>query len=174
MAVATKKEKKKKVVQETVYGWREGSRYSVDPQVAGEELNRIAREADSELPQLQPQIVVDESKPEEAPLHPVFEWDDELAANNYRVEQARNLVRAIRIVDETGKQENPPVWVAVTIPETQERAYVETTKAWSQKDMRTEVLADAVKQLRGLQSRYRHLSELSEVFEAIDRLPVAM
>lgn len=44
----------------------------VSAQTAGEELARIEKENGS----LTPELVVDESRREEAPLHPVFEWDE--------------------------------------------------------------------------------------------------
>ena len=80
----------------TNYQWRNGSRIrgGVDAQAAGEELDRIRDKHNG----LQPQDVVDESKPDEAPLHPCFEWDDAAAANEHRKHQARTLVRSIEVV----------------------------------------------------------------------------
>lgn len=47
---------------------------------------------------IDPNTVVDESRPEDAPLHPVFEWCDEIAAEKWRVEQARRVVRCVEVV----------------------------------------------------------------------------
>jgi tRNA A37 N6-isopentenylltransferase MiaA len=49
---------------------------------------------------IDPHMVVDESRPEDAPLHPVFEWCDEVAAEKWRTEQARRVVRSVEIVVE--------------------------------------------------------------------------
>jgi len=38
------------------------------------------------------------SEPEDAPLHPAFEWDDEKCCEQIRLIQARQLIRAIIIV----------------------------------------------------------------------------
>lgn len=51
---------------------------------------------------VRPQAVVDDAEPEDAPLHPVFQWDEAKAANEFRLIQARNLVRAVHVVDDTG------------------------------------------------------------------------
>ena len=48
--------------------------------------------------QLTPQIVVDEARPETAPLHDRFEWDDATAGEAYRRTQAADLIRSVRIV----------------------------------------------------------------------------
>lgn len=157
----------------TQYAWRPGSRCSVDPQVAGEEIKRIATKQGRDIPLVEPQVVVDESRDEDAALHPAFEWDDETAANLHRCETARQIVRSIRVIDEDGEIQSSPVWVAITTPETGDRGYAETTKVWTHEDLKAQVLNEAIKQLHGLRDRYQNLSELAEVFDAINRLPVA-
>jgi hypothetical protein len=66
----------------------------VDAQTAGEELDRIRQEHGT----LEPGTVVDESRPEEAPLHPAFEWCDPKAAELYREHQATHLIKQVRVV----------------------------------------------------------------------------
>ena len=44
--------------------------------------------------------LVDVSRPEDAPLHPEFEWRDDVAAERWREEQARQIIRCIRVVSE--------------------------------------------------------------------------
>lgn len=70
--------------------------FGVDAQTAGEELDRIRQEHGT----LEPGTVVDESRPEEAPLHPAFEWHDPKAAELYREHQATNLIKQVRVVVE--------------------------------------------------------------------------
>lgn len=56
--------------------------------------------------------VLDASRPAKAPLHPAFEWNDEKAAENYRIHQARNVIRSVQVVN-TQTGEKTPVWVYV-------------------------------------------------------------
>jgi hypothetical protein len=166
------KTKKKKATSGKRFAWRDGSRFKVTAQIAGDELDRIARENNTPVPHVAAQVLVDESRPEAAPLHPEFTWDDQIAAEAYRVNEARNIIRSIRVVEnEENGVSAAPNWVSVKLSDTNESAYVETVTAWSEEAMRKQVLADAIGQLRGLKARYKHLSELGEVFEAIDRLP---
>jgi hypothetical protein len=72
---------------------------------AGEELDRIRRNHG----RLQPATVVDESRPEEAPLHPAFEWRDEVAAEKFREHQASDLIRQVRVVVEHQAPQEMPV-----------------------------------------------------------------
>ena len=46
---------------------------------------------------LTPQIVLNEARDEDHPLHNRFEWADHLAAEKWRREQAHELIRSVRI-----------------------------------------------------------------------------
>ena len=84
----------------------------VDAQTAGEELDRIRKEHGM----LEPGTVVDESRPDEAPLHPVFEWHDPKAAELYREHQATHLIKQVRVVVPP-RSEEPVVRGRVDIPD---------------------------------------------------------
>lgn len=47
--------------------------------------------------------VLDEARPAEAPLHPAFEWDNTKAAEEFRLHQARNLIKAVTIIRPYGE-----------------------------------------------------------------------
>ena len=47
--------------------------------------------------ELTPVMVVDVARDPKHPLHPRFEWDDTVAGEKYRVHQARQLIRSVRI-----------------------------------------------------------------------------
>jgi hypothetical protein len=72
-------------------------RPSLDAQIVGEELERIQ----SVHGVIDPHVVVDESRPEDSALHECFEWQDEIAAEKWRVEQARALVRSVEIAEDS-------------------------------------------------------------------------
>jgi len=77
-----------------VYSWKiEGLAKRVDPLIAAQELQRIQNTYGS----ITPEVLVDEAKNEDSPLHPMFEWDDSRAAENYRLQQARTLLNNIRV-----------------------------------------------------------------------------
>lgn len=45
-------------------------------------------------------MVVESARPKDAPLHGYFEWDDKAAAEEFRLEQARSMIRRVRFVVE--------------------------------------------------------------------------
>ena len=80
---------------------------------------------------IDPHTVVDESRPDDAPLHPVFEWRDEIAAERWRVEQARRVVRSVEIVAE---DRNQPTQIAYVNIQSQ-GGYVSAAAVRSQPDL---------------------------------------
>jgi len=77
------------------YVFREGARVGgVKPEIAAKELQRLQKAGAITAP-----AVVEAARPDDAPLHPVFEWDDEAAADEYRLEQARRLIRAVQVIE---------------------------------------------------------------------------
>lgn len=45
-------------------------------------------------------VLVDEARPEDSPAHPAFEWRDDVAAEEYRLYQARHLIRRVTVIHE--------------------------------------------------------------------------
>jgi hypothetical protein len=88
----------------------------VDAQTAGSELDRIRRRDGT----IRPDVVVDEARPEEAPLHPAFEWRDPVAAEQWREHQASTLIKVVRVVPSTPQE----IRVASVRPVTQAMAPV--------------------------------------------------
>lgn len=98
-------------IRQLQYRFRAGSNTKgVPAQDAGEELARIHAEHGT----LRPADVVEESRPDDAVLHPVFEWDDSKAADEHRKWQARMLIRSVVTVAETGKQESAYAHVQIS------------------------------------------------------------
>jgi hypothetical protein len=50
---------------------------------------------------LTPALVVEEARPDDSPLHDRFEWDNEVAGEEYRRHQARQLIRSVKVVYST-------------------------------------------------------------------------
>jgi hypothetical protein len=61
----------------------------MDRTLAQKELQQIARTHGK----LSPQIIVDAARHNNSALHGFFEWDDTVAAEKYRIEQARTVIK---------------------------------------------------------------------------------
>lgn len=144
-----------------VYKFREGTRCAVSAQVVGEECEKLEKNGE-----LTAKNLVEVSRPEEAPLHRAFNWNDEEAAELYREEQARNLIRCIIVCPEESKvitrayynilKSDPQYHSINTILQSEEKyeALLETAK----------------KELKSFQKKYATLKQLEPVFEAIEKI----
>lgn len=149
----------------TVFRWREGARMTVDAQMAGEHIEHLRKQANG---QLTPAQVVDDARDERALLHPAFEWDDSVAAERHREDQARHLIGCIIVsVKPRGIQRDVRAFVNVTT-EAGGQGYTSLPVAMRDEDLRAQILVRAWEELQAWQKRYESYLELAEVHEAID------
>ncbi len=141
-----------------IYQWKLPT-VPVSAQTAGEEFERIYRERGK----LDPADVVNESREETAPLHPCFEWNDEIAAEKYRVAQAGNIIRALVTVEEVADTSSE-IRAFVHV----QRDYHPISVVVNDKDMMSELLESAEKDLMAFKRKYSELRQLSQVLTAID------
>lgn len=152
-----------------IYQWRPEARVKIDAQAAGEELERIRVCGNGRLVAAQ---VVDASRPDDAPLHDHFEWDDQQAAEQFRIDQARYLIRSITVSVETPEQVSQ-VRAFVSVIRDEDRSYTSIAHALSDEDLRTQVLQKAWAELEAWRKRYAELIELADMFSAIDQARAA-
>lgn len=141
-----------------IYQFKPGARIKAKAQVVGEELERLDAEGN-----LTAKSLVDVSRPEDAPLHNEFEWDDSIAAEAYRESQARCIIRSIEIV----REEKPPVRAFFTI-ERKDPHYHNVDLIIRNEDTRQALLKTALGEFQALERKYEQLCELSAIYEAID------
>jgi hypothetical protein len=146
-----------------IYEWTEGSRFTVAAQVAGEELERIRARHDGEL---EPAVVVKESRSRKSPLHGCFEWNDARAAQLHREEQARLLIRSVRIAEDAAE----PQRAYVNVKTADGSRYIPTSVAMADALMRRQVLQDAMILLQGVRQRLSSLKRFERISTAIDNL----
>ena len=145
-----------------IYKWKLPGLIPVDAQTAGEELQRIYREKGA----LNPVDIVDESRDSAAPLHPCFEWDDEIAAEKYRQTQAQKIVCSIVTVQEKPNRE--PVEIRAFVSVRQEYKPIEVVT--SSEEQMQELLCTALAELMAFRRKYSILSELAGVMRAIEEV----
>lgn len=151
-----------------IYQFREGSRFPVRPEVAGEALEAIGALNGGEVV---PAAVVEAAEPDDSPIHRCFEWRNDRAAQLYREDQARALIRClVRVEHVPGEPEPRPVIAYVHVTNSEgDPCYMSSARVVSDEQLRAQAIADAMALLNGVRRRYDHLSELQGVFEAIDR-----
>jgi len=134
------------------YSWKQGSRVNAKAEDFGKVVNRLEKKHGV----VSPEAVVEEARPKDSPIHEAFEWDDSVAAEKYRTDQARYGINHLRVIVKKGANATQSrAYVNVVIGE--QRGYVATARAMSDEDMAQQVLKDL--EIRG-NSLHREIVEL--------------
>lgn len=135
-----------------------------------DELSRLARKHG----RLLPETVVEEARSKDSPLHDSFQWDDSAAAHQWRLVQARQIIRAaVRYIEVPGANEITFIKVREYTSLSDDRklkgGYRVTVNILEDADLRARMLEDALREMLAFKKKYAALSELSAVFAAIDQ-----
>jgi len=122
---------------------------------------------------IKPQTVIDRAKPKASPIHGYFTWDNNKAANEHRLNEARWLIKSVRVIREDDAAKSPRAFVAIpVISEESNRSknvYVSIESALGDKDTRDLVLQRAWAELKIWENRYHHLEEFAGIIKTINR-----
>lgn len=111
---------------------------------------------------LTPALVVDEARDPSHPLHPRFEWDDSIAGEAYRRQQAQELIRSVRVQYKGTKGsdgETPTVRAFHAIRSETGYRYEPVERVTQDPFQAKLVLADMEREWRQLKRRYEQFEE---------------
>ncbi len=157
-----------------VYRFRDGVRLAGSAQVVGETLEDVRRRNGGRLTAAS---VLSDARRRRSPLHRYFEWNDQAAAKEYRLAQARLLIRAVVVVSgPEDEQQFAPVRAFVMCGEAEERprSFTHVCEAMRDEELREQVLSRARDELLVWRKRYEALREFARVHEAIDEMVVTI
>lgn len=146
-----------------------------DANIVGQHIEMLREKFRGELT---PKDILDDARNDNSPLHSFFEWDDGEAAEAYRLQQARGLIRAVVAVYVHDDRPATRAKAYVHIAEPSAPHYRELSHAMSQKKTRKLVLERAWNELQSWRRRYADLKEFADLIEVIDetakKLPKAL
>lgn len=136
---------------------------------------------------LNPRTVVDDARNPDSPLHSYFDWNNDHAAEQWRLFQAGVLVRRIKVFIVKPEQADQRIEVHLVRPEpagsistrrfvslpSQRSAlggYLPVESVLSDAERRAELINTALRELRALREKYQVLEELADVWSALDRI----
>ena len=137
--------------------WRIKGIYKADAQKVADEIGERS---------ITPQEVLEKAKDENSELHKCFEWDNDVAAEKYRLEQARKII--INLVYVPAKKEEQQVRCFQITSE--KHVYQPTKHFLVQENEYQALLKRAKNELESFKKKYATLSELETVFEAIESI----
>ena len=120
---------------------------------------------------------LDVSRPEDAPTHNLFEWNDSVAAERYRLQQATVAINSVevQIVNESTATAISQAAFVNVISKAPARTgeFAPIDVALSDANMRNALLQNALKELQSFRRKYSQLSELTAVFAEIKKVEQA-
>ena len=118
---------------------------------------------------LVPGDVVEYAKNPATALHKRFEWNDGIASAQYRLWQARTLIRLhVTVIN----SDVAPVRAYVSLKRDRVESgggYRPLGSVMSEKQLRAELLAQALEELEVFRRKYQDLVELAPIFEAMEK-----
>ena len=123
-----------------VYKWKEGSRIKASAEDVGREIAELG-------PAVEAKAVVKKARDKKSAMHDAFEWDDAAAADEYRLTQAREIMRSLVVVVEKADEPEGTTTIRayehVDLGEDAEprMAYVPTSRALKVPELRAQVIA---------------------------------
>lgn len=128
-----------------------------DPQLVADEIGALDIAT--------PETIVDKARDKTTELHKCFEWRDDVAAEKFRIIQARDIVRHLVILEETPPEERPEI--RLFFKPQGSLGYQKTELILTRKDSYAALLETAMAELRAFKRKYSFLSELQEIFDLI-------
>lgn len=158
--------------------------HKVSAEVAGQVCVTLANSTGG----LTPKRLVEASRDEQAPLHAEFEWDDTVAGELYREQQAQTLIQHLVIVESDSEKERQIKLVKKEQEETKPHSdptekdttthdrgfvstgernnrYVELFSALTNEVWRKNLLDAARRDARTFIAKYHRLEELSKIID---------
>jgi hypothetical protein len=143
----------------------QGAKYA-DPQKIGEALDAVAKANGGRI---EPEAVVEAARDPANHLNKHFEWNDTKAAAAHRLEQARGIIRIVRVENEDSESGTCRAFFSIT--DERGRAYRPARAVISSASMMLALRKRAKAELEAFQTRYKEIKEISpEIDVAIRKL----
>lgn len=125
-----------------------------NPQAIGESLEQIAEKTGA----LTPGAVVDAARSPRSVLHRHFEWDDQKAAEQHRLMQARDLIASIHVEHEA--TDNGLARAFLSVRDEEGVRYRRLSDILASADLQARVLEAAERDLQAFEERFRNLHDV--------------
>jgi len=122
---------------------------------------------------LRPEDVVKFASNKRTALHNEFEWDDAKASAEFRLWQARNVIRVTVTVLPSPHSDQEPVRAYVSVVSDRVQpggGYRAIGEVMTNDRMRAELVSEALADVKRWRRKYERLRELSPIFKAIDKV----
>ena len=149
--------------------WLMKDYYKADAETVYKEITSIGED-------FSPEQIVAKAKDPKTELHKCFEWDDKVAAQLYRLETARQIVRFLVIKKDNQEDDgnDRPSHIRACVSKNDKSGRFEPINVVVRnQDKYEKLLAQALSELEQFKRKYSTIKELDVILKVIDELLVA-
>ena len=146
-----------------MFSWKAGfGLFHADAQLVGEEILSIGESATA-------QQVLEKGRDDSTELHKCFEWRDDVAAEKYRLDQAKMVLRQLVFTrsEEQMKEKKPEIRVFHVTEQSKVGEYKPLPMIIKNDDEYQKLLQMAYAELHAFKIKYQHLQELDYILSLI-------
>lgn len=145
------------------YSWSEGFEYKMSADIVG----GVCEQIESENGSVTKEQFLEASRPENAPTHSLFEWDDAKAAEAYRLDTSKRIINCLRVTYINSEQEECKVKAFVNVSDFSEKAKYESVEVILKESDKRSVYLNRIRQeLDNYIKRNSHIEELADILIA--------
>ena len=146
------------------YTWS-GLNRSVSAQEVGEHLESL-EERDGYVTF---ETFLDSARPEDSPMHKLFEWNNEVAAEKWRRQQSSVIINSLRvtITSQDNEVRQLSAFVNTKNRNVEKGRFVSITTAVRKEDIMKHVIAEAKKELQWINRKYESYQWFAKMKDAI-------
>ena len=137
--------------------------HGANAQTVAEEIMSIGESAT-------PQQIVDKARNAKSELHKCFTWDNDSAADKWRLQEARSIVTHLIIKRSDENKDELPIRRFYKTDKTHDSGYKPVEFVVANKDEYKALLQQAKADMCAFKAKYNGLRELETVLEAMDEI----
>lgn len=141
--------------------WKMNGIFKADAEKVASELEKLGNEYSLS-------DVVERAKDKKSEMHSCFEWDDAIASQKYREQQAAVMLRMLVYTKKDGDSEEKTNIRFIVSTGKRDNTYTPTRRIVRNEDEYSALLERAYAELRAFKTKYSNLSELEEILALID------
>lgn len=138
--------------------------FKADATKCANEIMEICEELESATPQQ----ILEKAKDSSTELHKCFTWDNSEAAEKWRVQEARTIVRSLKIVEEKPDKKPEPTTIRVFYKTDNESGYKPTKLILKKPDEYKMLVERCRSELLSIKQKFQNISEFDEIWELIN------
>nr|DAG73475.1 MAG TPA: hypothetical protein [Caudoviricetes sp.] len=139
-------------------------KFKADAQKCADEIMEICNELESATPQQ----ILEKARDSNTELHKCFTWDNTEAAEKWRVQEARSVVRNLKIIEVKPDKEPEPTTIRVFYKTDSSSGYKPTKLILKKPDEYKALVERCRSELLAIKQKFNSISEYEEIWEMIN------